>query len=106
MTNNKTAIVIRLEAAEGKEKQAQQFLENSKDIVSEEPGTLSWNVAKLPQRAFSVLGVFVNDKARQQHLDGEFPKQLKKSLELFTVHPVIEKADVIVEKVGEPEHAH
>ena len=103
---NKSAVVIRFEAANGKEKQAEKFLESSKEIVAEEPGTMLWNVARITPRTFSVFGVFDSERSRQQHLDGEFPKLLSKSTELFSIHPVIEKADVIAQKIGEPEHVH
>lgn len=103
MTN--VALMVRLEAKKGKEAEVERFLQNGLQQVENEHDTVTWFALRLNPTTFGIFDTFPDNQARESHLTGEFAKALKKrTAELFTQPPVIEKVDVLRYKITEMAH--
>jgi len=96
------ALLVRLEAKPGKEKDVESFLRGGLLIVQDEPATTTWYAIKLGPSTFGIFDTFPNEAGRQAHLSGRVAAALMaKASELFSQPPVIEKIDVLAAKLPE-----
>jgi quinol monooxygenase YgiN len=103
MTNY--ALLVRLEAKKGKEAEVEKFLQSGLSVVENEPGTTTWYAFRIGPTTFGIFDTFPDNKGREAHLSGEIAKALKKRTpELFTQPPTIEKVDVLAAKMQEMVH--
>jgi len=94
------ALLVRLEAKPGKEKDVESFLRGGLPIVQDEPATTTWYAIKLGPSTFGIFDTFPNEAGRQAHLSGRVAAALMaKASELFSQPPVIEKIDVLAAKL-------
>ncbi|HEV8284347.1 MAG TPA: antibiotic biosynthesis monooxygenase [Chitinophagaceae bacterium] len=102
---SKVALLVRLEARQGKEKEVENFLTGALPLVENEPATATWYALRLGPSTFGIFDTFPDDEGREAHLSGEVAKALKeKAAELFSTPPSIEKVDVLASKIPEMEH--
>ena len=95
----KTALLVRLEAKPGKEKDVENFLLGGLPIVEQEPGTYSWYALRLGPSTFGIFDTFANEADRQAHLTGKVAAALMANAsELLSEAPKIEKVDIIAVK--------
>lgn len=96
----KTALIVRLEAKPGKEKEVESFLKGGLPLVEEEPATVAWFGIRLGPTTFGIFDAFPDEAGRQAHLTGKVAAALKeKASELFSQPPTIERVDVLAAKL-------
>lgn len=96
----KVALLVRLEAKPGKEKEVEDFLRGGLSIVLEEPATTAWFAIRLGPSTFGIFDAFPDEAGRQAHLSGRVAAALMaKAPELLAKPPVIEKVDVLAAKL-------
>src|SRR5678815_756894 len=94
------ALLVRLEARPGKEKDVENFLRGGLCIVQDEPSTTAWFAIRLGPSTFGIFDAFPDEDGRQAHLTGRVAAALMaKAPELLSQPPVIEKVDVLASKL-------
>lgn len=94
----KLGLYVRLEAAQGKESEVADFLEQGRALVEEEPGTTVWYAIRMGSSTFGIFDAFEDESGRDAHLNGEVAKALGDNSDLFAEPPSIDKVDVIASK--------
>jgi quinol monooxygenase YgiN len=95
-----TALFVRLEAKQGKEKDVEEFLRGGLAVVLQEPATTAWFAIRLGPSTFGIFDAFPDEAGRQAHLTGQVAAALRaKAPELLSQPPVIEKVDVLAAKL-------
>ena len=96
----KVALLVRLEAKAGKEKEVEDFLRGGLAIVQEEPATTAWFAIRMGPSTFGIFDAFPDEAGRQAHLSGRVAAALMaKAGDLLSKPPVIEKLDVLAVKL-------
>jgi quinol monooxygenase YgiN len=96
----KVALLVRLEAKPGKEKDVEQFLQRGLPLVEDEPSTAAWFGIRMGQNTFGIFDAFPDEDARRAHLSGRVAEALMaKAGDLLRQPPAIEKIDVIAAKL-------
>jgi quinol monooxygenase YgiN len=93
------ALLVRLEALPGKEKELAEFLKGARSIVMDEPGTVAWFAIQFGPSTFGVYDVFPDDEARDAHLAGGVGQALGPNTGVLFSEPQIEKIDILAEKI-------
>jgi quinol monooxygenase YgiN len=95
----KLAILAKLEAKPGKEKELTDFLNNALPLVQLETETISWYALKLGPTTFGIFDTFELEESRQAHLSGKLVAALMSAADdLFEPGPSIELAEIITFK--------
>ncbi len=98
----KVALLVRLEAKHGKEEEVADFLRAGLPLVQQEPATVVWFGIRLGPSTFGIFDAFPDEAGRQAHLSGRVAAALmEKASDLFSQAPVIERVDVLAEKLHE-----
>lgn len=96
----KVALLVRLEAKPGKEKEVESFLRGGLSVVQEEPATTAWFALRLGPSTFGIFDAFPDESCRQAHLSGRVAAALMaKAPDLLSKAPAIEKVDVLAAKL-------
>ncbi len=96
----KLALFVRLEAKKGKENAVEKFLEKGLELANQEATTPVWFALRIGPATFAVFDAFVDEAARQAHLNGAIAKALVASAtDLLATPPVIERIDVLGAKL-------
>ena len=96
----KVALLVRLEAKPGKEREVETFLRGGLPIVEDEPATIAWFAIRLGPSTFGIFDAFPDESGRQAHLSGRVAAALMaKASELLSKPPAIEKVDVLAAKL-------
>lgn len=96
----KVALLVRLQAKPGKEKEVEQFLHSGLPLVEGEPATTAWFGIRMGTGTFGIFDAFPDDAARRAHLSGRVAEALMaKAGDLLAQPPSIEKLDVIAAKL-------
>ncbi len=96
----KVALLVRLEAKQGKEAEVEGFLQGGLSVVLEEPATTAWFAIRLGPSTFGIFDAFPDEAGRQAHLSGRVAAALMaKASELLAREPIIEKVDVLAVKL-------
>ncbi|HEY4337820.1 MAG TPA: antibiotic biosynthesis monooxygenase [Puia sp.] len=92
----KFALLARLEAKAGKEKELAEFLKSALPLVQEEPGTVHWFGLQLGPSTFGIFDTFETEEDRKAHLAGKVAAALMaKAPELLAAQPVIEQVQLL-----------
>jgi quinol monooxygenase YgiN len=93
------AILGRVEAKAGKEKEVLAFLKSALPLAIGETDTIRWYALQLSPSTFGIFDTFETTEGRQAHLNGQIAAALMShAKELLAGEPVIEMADLIVVK--------
>jgi len=96
----KSGLVVRLEAAPGKEAEVERMLTALLTKVQREAGTRVWMAARMSPGRFAVFSGFRDATARNAHLAGEVAARLQPSGEgLLAGPPVLEDVEVLASKL-------
>jgi quinol monooxygenase YgiN len=96
----KVALLVRLEAKPGKEKDVEDFLRGGLPLVEAEPQTTAWFGIRLRPSTFGIFDAFPDEAGRAAHLSGRVAAALgAKAAELFAKPPSIERVDVLAAKL-------
>ena len=95
----KKALLVRLEAKPGKEKELEDFLNSGLSLAQNEQDTINWYAIRINNSTFGIFDTFNADAGRDAHLSGPIAKALmEKAPDLLATTPVIEKVDVLAAK--------
>jgi hypothetical protein len=98
---NRFALLVRLEAKPGKEAEVERLLTSALPVVEGEFATTVWLALRFGPASFGVFDAFPDQEGRTFHLVGRVPAAITaKASELFVRPPVIEKIDVLAEKIS------
>jgi quinol monooxygenase YgiN len=96
---SKLALLARLEAKPGKEKEVAEFLKSALPLAQSEPGTRSWYAWQIGESTFGIFDTFDDEDGRQAHLSGPIAQALMQhASELLAKDPVIEMVTILAEK--------
>src|ERR1700743_3530989 len=92
----KLALLARLEAKPGKEKEVAEFLKSAVPLVAEEPGTIHWFALQLGPSTFGIFDTFGEEGGRESHLTGKIAQaRWANAADLLSKPPMIEKVDLL-----------
>ncbi|HVU54530.1 MAG TPA: hypothetical protein VHD83_05715 [Puia sp.] len=87
----KIALLVRLEAKPGKEKEVEDFIKGALTLAQGEAGTIRWYALKFGQSSFGIFDTFEGEVDRQAHLGGPIAQALMaRADELLAVPPKID----------------
>jgi len=96
----RVALLVRLDAKPGKERDVESFLLGGLPIVQREPATTAWFAIRLGPSTFGIFDAFPDESGRQAHLSGQVAAALMaKASELLAKPPSIERVDVLAVKL-------
>jgi quinol monooxygenase YgiN len=75
---NKKGLLLTFEAKEGHEPQVEQFLQDARPLVMEEPETTAWFAIHTDDNKYGIFDVFPDHGGRVKHLTGHVPRELAK----------------------------
>lgn len=97
---NKGLLVI-LTAKDGKTSDVEHFLLGGKELVNEEPKTVSWYAIQLNSNRYAIFDTFAEEEGRDEHLNGKVAAALVKNasiiLEGFNAE-AIQMIDILASK--------
>lgn len=97
---NKGLLVI-MKSKEGKTADVENFLNVGKQLVSDEPKTLSWYAIKIDATTYAIFDTFTDDSGRDAHLTGKVVAALMENapvlLDGFEAS-AIQKIDILASK--------
>ena len=95
----KLAILARVEAKPGKEKEVLEFLKSALPLAKEETGTVRWYALQFGPSTFGVFDTFETEEGRKAHLDGRIASALMaNAATLLAGDPVIEMVELLAVK--------
>jgi len=78
-------------------------LKGALPLVEAEPGTTTWFALRFGPSTFGIYDTFADESGRQAHLTGKVAAALMaKASELLAKPPVIEKVDILADKLPQP----
>ena len=94
------ALLVRLHAKPGKERELAAFLESGLALAQQEPETTAWFALRLGPSTFGIFDAFPGEAGRKAHLAGPIAAALMaKAPELLAEPPQIEQVDVLAAKL-------
>ena len=69
-------LLVRIRAREGKEAEVEQFLNQGRQLVEEEPSTARWFAVRFGSSEFGIFDAFPDEEGRQAHLNGKVAEAL------------------------------
>jgi quinol monooxygenase YgiN len=95
----KLALLARLEAKPGKERELAEFIKSALPLAQAETETIRWYALQIGPSTFGIFDTFEEESGRDAHLGGEIAKALiAKAPELLSADPVIEKVSLLAVK--------
>lgn len=95
----KLAILARVEAKPGKEKEVLEFLKSALPLAEGEKGTIRWYAIKIGPSTFGIFDTFENEEGRKAHLSGPIAAALMANASaLLAKDPVIEQVELLAVK--------
>ena len=95
----KLALLVRLEAKPGKEKELGDFLASALPLAQNEPGTIHWYALRIGPSTYGIFDTFEKEEGRQAHLNGPIAAALvARAPELLSQPPVIEQVELLAVK--------
>ena len=95
----KFALLARVEAKPGKEKDVLEFLKSALPLAQAESKTVRWYALQIGPSTFGIFDTFESEDGRDAHLNGEIAAALMKNASaLLAKDPVIEKVDLLAIK--------
>jgi quinol monooxygenase YgiN len=95
----KLALLVRLEARPGKEKEVRDFIESALALAQAEPATIRWYALQLGPSTFGIFDTFATEEGRQAHLAGPIAQALvARAGELLASPPVIGQVSLLAVK--------
>lgn len=93
-------LLVRLEAAPGKDAEVEALLRGTVAMLRDEPGTTAWYAVRFGRSEYGVFNAFHDEADRQIHLHGSVASALMDSEHLFDGRPPsIEKVRVLASKL-------
>ena len=95
----KFAILARVEAKPGKEKEVLEFLKSALPMAQDEPATVRWYALQIGPSTCGIFDTFETEEGRAAHLNGPIAAALMANAsELLASDPIIEMVDLLAVK--------
>ena len=95
----KFAILARVEAKAGKEREVLEFLKSALPLAEGEPGTVRWYALQIGPSIFGIFDTFETEEGRKAHLNGQIAAALMANASvLLAKDPIIEMVDLLAIK--------
>lgn len=94
-----SGLLVRIDAIAGKDREVEQFLKSALPLVEEEIGTRSWFAVRFGRGEYGIFDTFLDEAARDEHLQGPVTLALQQANELFDSRPRMQKVDVLADKL-------
>lgn len=95
----KFAILAKVEAKAGKEKEVMEFLKSALPLAEGEPGTVKWYALQIGPSTFGIFDTFETEEGRKAHLNGPIAAALMANASaLLASDPVIEMVNLLASK--------
>jgi quinol monooxygenase YgiN len=95
----KFALLARLEAKPGKEKEVSDFLKSALPLVLDEPETVNWYGWQIGESTFGIFDTFETEAGRKAHLEGKVAAALMAHAgDLLSKDPSIEFVELLAVK--------
>jgi quinol monooxygenase YgiN len=95
----KLALLARLEAKAGKEKEVGEFIQSAVALAQAEEMTIRWYALQLGPSTFGVFDTFESEDGRKAHLSGPIAQALlARADELLAFPPTIEAVTLLAVK--------
>ena len=95
----KLALLVRLEAKPGKEKELGDFLASALPMAQSEAGTIHWFALRIGPSTYGIFDTFEKEESRQAHLNGPIAAALVARVpDLLSQPPVIEQVELLAVK--------
>jgi quinol monooxygenase YgiN len=95
----KFAILARVEAKAGKEKEVLEFLKSALPLAQGEAETVRWYALQIGPSTFGIFDTFETEEGRRAHLNGPIAAALMANASaLLAKDPVIEMVDLLAVK--------
>ena len=95
----KFALLVRLEAKPGKEKEVSNFIRSALPLAQAEPLTIKWYALQIGPSTFGIFDSFETEEGRKAHLSGPIAQALmQKAPDLLASAPAIEMVDLLAVK--------
>ncbi|MGH8075893.1 MAG: putative quinol monooxygenase, partial [Lysobacter sp.] len=88
-------LLVRLEAAPGKDADVEALLRTTVALLRDEPGTTAWYAVRFGRSEYGVVIAFHDEADRQIHLHGHVAMALMDSEQLFVGPPSTEKVRIL-----------
>lgn len=99
---DKVALLVTLQAKNGKEGEVEKFLCEALPAVENEQSTSVWHALRASSSTYLIFDTFPDETAREAHLSGKVANALNEnSSRLFSQPPKIEKLDIVAVKMPE-----
>jgi quinol monooxygenase YgiN len=96
----KVALLVRVEAKAGKEKQVAEFLKSALELANQETQTPVWYALRFGPSTFGIFDAFADEAGRKAHLAGPIAAALMAhAAELLATAPEIQSVDILAEKL-------
>lgn len=94
------ALLVTMQAKEGKEAQVEELLRSALPLVQDELGTAAWFAVRLTPEMYGIFDAFADDAGRSAHLSGKVADALFSAAEeLFSAPPEMQRLDVLADKL-------
>ncbi|MDP4262129.1 MAG: antibiotic biosynthesis monooxygenase [Bacteroidota bacterium] len=95
----KFALLARVEAKAGKEKEVLEFLKSALPLAEGEPGTVRWYALQIGPSTFGIFDTFETEEGRKAHLNGPIAAALMANASaLLAKDPIIEMVNLLAVK--------
>jgi quinol monooxygenase YgiN len=95
----KVALLARLEAKPGKEKEVAEFIKSALALAQNEPDTIRWYALQIGPSTFGIFDTFAGEEGREAHLQGPIAQALMaRAGELLATPPQIEQVTLLAVK--------
>jgi quinol monooxygenase YgiN len=100
-SRNPLALLVILEAKQGREAEVETFLQSALRLVMQEQGTTQWYAFRISPSKFGIFDTFPDEEGRNAHLTGELAQALfAKAEELLAAPPQVEKPAILAAKTA------
>lgn len=98
-------VLAHFEFKAGKEVAAQQFFDNGKLTVEDQPTSTRWYAFRVGPNTYGAFAVFASDEDREALLSSGGPKASQANAELFETAPSFKKVDILAarEAINSPQ---
>ena len=91
-------LLVRFDAAHGKDDSVTAMLRGAVDLVKDEPGTLAWYGLRFGRHEYGIFDAFADEAAREAHVEGPIADALLDARPALDGYPSFDKLRVIAKK--------
>ena len=98
-TTVQPGLLVRFDAAHGKDERVTELLRDAGGLVQDEPGTLAWYGLRFGRHEFGIFDAFADEEAREAHVQGPIADALLEARPALDGFPSFDKVRVLAHKL-------